>query len=201
MTAHPTGTERRSSVWIIAAFLAGAALSLTLGLYGRIHDPSGERIFSLMFSGTLTMKVWLATGATALALVQLATSLRFFEVMHWPRVAPAWLVPVHRWSGIIAILLTLPVAYHCLWALGFSDATPRRLIHSIAGCLFYGAFLAKMLLLRTERPWPFVASSAAPPAFWPGWVFAIAGGLTFSALVVLWYTSSLWFLTTVGFSF
>lgn len=146
------------------------------------------------------MKVWLTSAAATLGLVQIATALRFFEVARWPRVAPLWLVAVHRWSGTVAVLLTLPVAYHCLWALGFSDLTSRRLIHSVAGCTFYGAFLAKMLLLRTERPWPFVASSVAP-AFWPAWVFAISGGLTFSALVVLWYTSALWFFTTAGLQF
>lgn len=198
--AHPSGAERRSSAWIVAAFLAGAALSLALGVYGRVHEPSEQRIFSLFFSTTLTMKVWLATGAAVLALVQVATSLRFFEVIHWPRSAPEWLVPVHRWSGTAAVVFTLPVAYHCLWALGFSDATTRTWIHSIAGCTFYGAFLAKMLLLRTERPWPFAGATPAP-AFWPGWVFAVAGGLTFSALVFVWYTSALWYLTTIGVRF
>lgn len=197
--AHPAA-PRRSSAWIASAFLAGAALAIAIGVYGQVHDPTGKRIFSLIFTSTLTMKVWFATAAAALAILQLTTSLRFFEVIHWPRVAPAWLVPVHRWSGVIAILLTLPVAYHCLWALGFSDLTTRRLVHSLAGCAFYGAFLAKMLLLRTERPWPFAASAVAP-GFWPGWVFAIAGGLTFSSLVALWFTSSLWFFTTIGLKF
>ena len=198
-TSHG-GSQRRSSGWIVFAFLVGAAVAVLLGEYGRLHAPSGQRVFSFFFSNTLTMKVWLATGGFALALVQLFTSLRFFDVIRWPRTAPAWVVPLHRWSGAIAVLLTLPVAYHCLWSLGFSDITTRRLIHSVAGCAFYGAFVAKMLLLRTERPWPFMPSSAAP-AFWPGWVFAVAGGLTFSALVALWLTSSVWFFTTVGLRF
>ena len=31
----------------------------------------------------------------------------------------AWLANAHRISGRIAFLLTLPVAYHCLWSLGW----------------------------------------------------------------------------------
>jgi hypothetical protein len=42
-------------------------------------------------------------------------------VIRFPRVRPAWLGTAHRLTGTLAFLLTLPVAYHCLWALGFQD--------------------------------------------------------------------------------
>src|SRR4051794_4774226 len=121
MTLAMAVPVRRSSGWIAGAFLFGAAFALLIGVFGHVHDPSGGRIFTLVFTSTLTMKVWLASGAFALALLQVFTSLRFFAVIHWPREAPRWLVPVHRWSGTVAFLLTLPVAYHCVWSLGFSD--------------------------------------------------------------------------------
>ena len=71
--------------------------------------------------------------------------------------------PVHRWSGVVAFLLTLPVAFQCIWSIGFSDDTARTLIHSIAGLLFYGVFAAKMLSLRLRGL--------------PGWTLPVLGGL------------------------
>ena len=35
------------------------------------------------------------------------------------RAAPPWVAIVHRFSGAIAFVLTLPVAFHCIWAIGF----------------------------------------------------------------------------------
>ena len=57
--------------------------------------------------------------------------------------------PAHRWSGASAFVLTLPPAVHCLWSLGFAGDSPRVLVHSLVGCLFYGAYAAKMLGLRS----------------------------------------------------
>jgi hypothetical protein len=34
----------------------------------------------------------------------------------------------------------------------------------------------------------------------PGWTLPVLGGLTFTALVGLWLTSSLWFFTVIGVS-
>ena len=92
---------------------------------------------------------------------------------------------VHKVSGTLAFLISLPVVYHCLWALGFQDTTTRVLIHSLAGCFFYGAFVAKMLWLRA-------------PAL-PGVLLPVVGGSVFTALVVIWLTSSLWFFDNIGF--
>jgi hypothetical protein len=61
------------------------------------------------------------------------------------------------------------------------------LFHSLFGCFFYGAFVAKMLLLTRKGL--------------PGWVIPIAGGLVFFVLVFIWLTSSFWFLQTSGLTF
>ena len=49
----------------------------------------------------------------------------------------AWLVTaLSRCSSLVrraAILLTLPVAYHCIFLLGFGANSPRVLIHSLLG--------------------------------------------------------------------
>jgi hypothetical protein len=76
---------------------------------------------------------------------------------------------------------------HCLYALGFEAYEPRVLVHSLLGCLFYGAFTVKMLAL--------------PRKGLPGWTLPVFGGVVFTALVGLWLTSALWFFTTSGIRF
>src|SRR5881296_445116 len=88
---------------------------------------------------------------------------------------------VHRWSGRTAILLTLPVAYPCVFLLGFGTHSPRVLIHSLLGSALYGAVAAKVLIVRSTRFAP--------------WVLPVAGSLLFSILLGLWLTSALWFFT------
>ena len=174
------------SARLIGPALIGAAVAVALGAYGKAHDPTGSSILGdgLFFSATLNMKAWLATAVVGLALVQVVSALRIYGRFGTGRPA-AWVTTLHRASGITAFLLSLPVVYHCLWALGFQDADTRVLAHSLAGCFFYGAFTAKMLTLRIDPV--------------PGWAIPVLGGLVFTALVVIWLTSSLWFFDNFGF--
>jgi hypothetical protein len=188
MSADP-GTAATTPVPVTRALLlittAGAAVALVLGVYGNVHTPTGIAVNVAGFSGPQEVKVWLATLAAAGALIQLGSALVMYGKI--PVSAGAWASPVHRWSGRIAFLLTVPVAMHCLYALGFQSYDTRVVVHSIVGCLFYGAFTTKMLSLSR--------------AGLPGWTLPVLGGLVFSALVLLWLTSSLWFFTTVGVRF
>jgi hypothetical protein len=167
--------------------LVGAAVAVALGVYANAHDPTGEALFTLFFSATLNMKAWLATVVLLLGGFQVLTAARLFGKIRVPARVPPWLGQVHRLSGTLAFLVSLPVAYHCLWSLGFEsdvDET-RRFVHSLAGCFFYGAFATKVLVVRSRGL--------------PGWALPAAGGAVFTALVVLWVTSSLWFFDHVGF--
>jgi hypothetical protein len=94
---------------------------------------------------------------------------------------------VHRLVGLSAFALSLPIAYHCLWSLGFEGdlGSTRRFVHSIAGCAFYGAFATKVICVRSNRM--------------PAWALPVVGSLVFVLLVVLWLTSSLWFFRHSGF--
>jgi len=56
---------------------------------------------------------------------------------------------VHRWSGRTAILLTIPVAYHCIFLLGFGTYDTRVYIHSLLGSVIYGALIAKVILVHS----------------------------------------------------
>lgn len=176
-------TTNRSESWLFAPLLIGAAVSVALGVYGSLHQPTGIAVNISGFSSQQTVKVWLATGAVALALVQLLSALVMYGKVPAVR-APYWIGTLHRWSGRVAFLLTVPVAVHCLYALGFATFDTRTLVHSLAGCFFFGVFTVKMLIL--------------PRRGVPGWALPLFGGLVFTALAMLWLTSSYWFFTTVG---
>jgi hypothetical protein len=168
---------------LITALLVGAAVALALGVYGHVHDPSQKLVFTLFFSSTIAMKVWFATVALAFAVVQVTTALWLYGKLGVA--VPDWLGNVHRLSGRLAFIFSLPVAYHCLWSLGFQSGSTRVLVHSIFGCCVYGAFAAKVLIVRSRGL--------------PGWALPVAGGVMFSTLVVVWLTSALWFIDHQGF--
>src|SRR5262245_26885503 len=181
-TAPAPGPGTRSAGWLLVPLGAFALVALTVGLIARSTSPGTKDYFQLCFSDPSHRKVWLATAAATLGLFQLFSAAWIFRKLPWSR--PAWINAAHRWSGRIAFLLTLPVAYHCIFKLGFQDATSRTLAHSLLGCAFFGAFAAKVLIVRLHR--------------FPGWVLPTAGGLLFGILIAVWYTSALWFFRLVG---
>jgi hypothetical protein len=189
MHAHP-GTSplpptraASSTAKLVVPCVIGALVALTLGLYGRLHSPTGIAVNIAGFSSPGYVKSWLATVATVLAIVQVVSALVMYGKV--PRVtAPSWIGTLHRWSGRIAFLAAVPVAIHCLYALGFQNYSTRVLLHSIFGCLFFGAFTVKMLIL--------------PKKGLPGWVLPFWGAVVFTALVLIWLTSAYWFFSTFG---
>ena len=168
----------RRRAGLAGVLLLGCAVALALGVYGRGH---GHRrpVFVFGFSGVIQFKVWLATGALVLVAVQVLTALWMWDRLPGAAEAPRWVSPVHRWSGTIAFVALIPVALNCLLTFGFESASTRVVLHSIAGCAFYGAYVAKMLGLRVRGL--------------PGWTLPVLGGLVFTSLVVLWLTSAVWF--------
>jgi len=171
----------------LGAFMAGAAVSVSLGVYGSVHEASEEGPFQLFFSGSTQLKVWFTTVAVILAVVQLMTALRMYGRISFPAVTPPWFGDLHRLSGTTAFIFTLPVAYICLWTFGFnggaSDA--RTLIHSVLGCLFYGALAAKIFVIRKKSG--------------PAWALPVLGGTVFTILIGLFLTSAVWFWSDSGF--
>ena len=175
---------RRSAGWLLVPLVVFALVSLTAGLLAS-GKPSAGGYFDLVFSDPIHMKVWLASAAVALALVQLVTAAWIYRKLPWTK--PAWVNPVHRWSGRLAFVCTLPVAYHCIFKLGYQDATRRVMWHSLLGCAFFGAFGAKVTIVRLRR--------------FPTAVLPIAGGTLFAVLIGVWWTSARWFFDTVGVGF
>ena len=181
-TSAPAIPRTRGSARLVAILVAGAAVSIVLGIYAQEHDPTAEAPYSLVFTSTLQLKVWFATAAVALAVVQVFLGMRIYGKVHIPRTAPTWLGDAHRLVGTVAFALTLPVAYQCLWALGFQSTDTRVLLHSLLGCIFYGAFTIKVLAVRVHGL--------------PGWTLPMVGGLVFAVLVGIWLTSSVWYFTS-----
>jgi mono/diheme cytochrome c family protein len=173
VTPVPAGT--RSWRWVLVPALVGALVSLTAGLLAR-HQPRSTGYFQLFFSDPVHLKAGFATAAVVLACFQLFTAAWIFRKLPWRK--PAWVNPAHRWTGRLAFAFTLPVAYHCIFKLCFQRPDNRVLAHSLFGCAIYGAFAAKVTILRLHR--------------FPRFVLPVAGGLLFATLIGVWYTSALW---------
>ena len=165
----------RSYRWVGVPLVVFALVSLTAGVLAA-HEPRSKGYFRLFFSDPLHLKAGFATGAAVLACFQVFTAAWIFRKLPWRK--PAWVNPVHRWSGRLAFAFTLPVAYHCIFKLGFRSPNNRVLAHSLLGCAVYGAFAAKVTVVRLHR--------------FPRPVLPLAGGLLFAALIAVWYTSALW---------
>ncbi len=139
-----------------------------------------------VFSSTIAAKSWLATAAVVLVVVQLLTASRM-----WGRIGRLVPLPVpvvariHRWSGRLAFVCTLPVFFHCVFILGWRTSDLRVAVHAVAGSFVYGVFAAKVLIVRSRA--------------YPHWVPPVAGGTLAALLVTLWLTSGLWYFTNVRF--
>ena len=146
----------------------------------HVPDYSGTALFGRTATDTLPLKSWLATGLLALAAVQLGLALWIYGRLPGIGVAAARTGNVHRAFGIVAVLVTLPIAYHCAFAYGVKTNIDTRIaVHSLAGCFLYGAIAAKLIVVRSRRL--------------PGWALPVAGGTLVVLVAVLWYTSALWY--------
>jgi hypothetical protein len=145
-------------------------------------------IMTSVFTSTIAAKAWFATAAIVFAIVQVTTGARIFG--HLQRFVPIGrphVNRVHRWSGRLAILCTLPVAFHCIFILGFKTTDARVLVHSIAGSLVYGVVAVKVFFVHDDDH--------------PRWTLPLVGGTLFAVLATLWGTGSLWYFTQVRFGF
>lgn len=181
MTDEARTVAGRQSVSVVRLLIpVGVALAVTGAVYlvtQLITPDINTSLFGQSAADTFSLKSWLANGVLALAAFQLYSALWIYGRVPWRK--PAWLGRVHRASGYAAIVLSLPIAYHCLFAYGFRDFDRRTVVHSIAGCFFYGAFAAKVIVVRSRRL--------------PGWALPVAGGTMVTLVVVLWYSAALWY--------
>ncbi|HEV3290848.1 MAG TPA: DUF6529 family protein [Streptosporangiaceae bacterium] len=162
------------------AVLLAAAVTGALLIAGRVHRPDySASIFGQTAIGALALKSWLASITLGLAAGQLVLALWLYRKLPGRPVPRRWVAPAHRLNGVALIAITIPVAVHCLIAYGVQLTSLRVAVHSLAGCFLYGAFAAKILLVRSRRL--------------PGWVLPVAGGTLVVVVAVLWYTAALWY--------
>ncbi|MDQ2982437.1 MAG: DUF6529 family protein [Actinomycetota bacterium] len=145
-------------------------------------------VMTSVFSSTIAGKAWLASAAGLLAVIQVSTGARIFGKLQGviPLRQP-WVGRIHRWSGRLAVFFTLPVAFHCIFLLGFQTTSARVLAHSIVGSLLYGIVAVKLFFVHDPLH--------------PRWVLPVVGGTLFAAIATLWGTGSLWYFTEVRFGF
>jgi hypothetical protein len=177
--------ERRPRRWLAVPLVVFALVAVSAGVLAREVGGSGGEYFDLFFRDTIHMKVWLGSAALALGVLQLVTAAWIYGKLPWRK--PAWVNSLHRWSGRLAFVLVLPVAYHCIFLLGFQTGTTRSYAHSLLGAAFFGAYAAKVTIVKLRR--------------FPTSVLPLAGGFLFLVLLVVWWTSSLWFFRTVDTGF
>ena len=145
-------------------------------------------LMTSVFSSTIAGKAWFATAAVAFGVVQVSTGARIFgKLERIVRIPRPHVNRVHRWAGRLAILCTLPVAFHCIFILGFQDVNARVLAHSIVGSFVYGVVAVKIFFVHDRDH--------------PRWTLPLVGGTLFAVLVTLWATSALWYFTNVRFAF
>lgn len=177
--AQPAPT--RASLLLIPLLL-GAVVAVALGVFGRTHHPAGHVAWLGPFPSMSSMKVWLTLVVLGFAAIQLITALWMYGKLGLRQ--PAWLGKLHKTTGGIAFVVSLPVAAACLWALGFQSYNARVLWHGLFGCAFYGFFVAKVLVLHSKRL--------------PSWALPVVASLLLTAVVGAGLTGAVWYINAFG---
>ncbi len=177
----PDATGRRSAAVRLAGIgLLAAGVGVALYVAGRLHTPNFTfSLFGRVGLDAIALKAVLATIALGLAVLQVLLALWIYRKLPLAGSPPRPARLAHRVIGLGLFALTVPIAVHCLLAYGVQLTSLRVAVHSIAGCFFYGAFTAKVLLVHSRRL--------------PGWALPVAGGTLAVVVGVLWYTSALWY--------
>jgi len=161
MTTPGARGGRSTAARLAAIGLLGAAVTAALYAVGRLRAPD------------------YTVSVLGLAVVQVLLALWLYRKLPLAGSAPRPVRLSHRIIGFGLFALTVPIAVHCLLAYGVQLTSTRVAVHSLAGCVFYGAFTAKVLIVQSRRL--------------PGWALPAAGGLLAVLVAVLWYTSALWY--------
>ncbi|MFD9499117.1 DUF6529 family protein [Streptomyces sp. NPDC060035] len=187
---HGEEGGRNLATRAVLAVLVPVAVGVGIYLYGTHHTPDYDNgLFGEHGDAAVDLKAQLSTALLALALIQLGLALWMYGRVPGARPAPRPVRLGHRVLGFLTFLFSLPIAYHCLVTYGVETTDPRTAIHSFGGCALYGAFVAKVIVVRSRRL--------------PGRLLPVMGALLVLGVALLWYTAALWALngdSVPGFS-
>jgi len=174
---RPSPARAGALLVLIAALSAGVAVAIWV--IGRNHTPQYTTdLFGARGADAVTLKARMGSALFSLALVQLVAALWMYGRLPRVAAAPRAVRVAHRVVGWVAFLLSVPIAFHCVRTYGVETTSARVQLHSVAGCALYGAFVAKVLVVRSRRL--------------PGWTLPAAGSALFVAIGLLWYSGALW---------
>ncbi|WP_426404942.1 DUF6529 family protein [Streptomyces sp. R-07] len=179
------GTRRGRAVRVALWALLPVATVVGVYWFGRAHTPSyATSLFGTRFGDAQQLKAELGTALLGLALIQLLLALWLYGRLPGLGTAPQPVGRIHRLVGLAAFLISLPIARHCLVGYGVELTDARTALHSLSGCFLYGAFVAKVIVVRHRRL--------------PGWVLPVAGGALVLTIALLWYSAAFWYLNTLN---
>jgi Family of unknown function (DUF6529) len=180
MSAPDAAGRRSAAVRLAGIALVATGVAVALYVAGRLHTPNFTfSLFGRVGLDAIALKAVLATIVVGLAVLQVLLAVWMYQKLPLAGSPPRPVRLAHRVIGFGLFALTVPIAVHCLLAYGVQLTSLRVAVHSIAGCFFYGAFAAKVLLVQSRRL--------------PGWALPVAGGTLAVVVGVLWYTSALWY--------
>jgi Family of unknown function (DUF6529) len=180
MTAHSAPGRRTAALRLAGIGLLAAGVAVALYVAGRVHTVNpAVSLFGRQYAAAIALKSLLATVVLGLAVLQVLLALWMYRKLPLADSPPRPVRITHRAAGFVLLALTLPIAAHCLIAYGVQLTSTRVAVHSLAGCFFYGAFAAKVLLVQTRRI--------------PRWVLPAAGGTLAIVVAVPRYSSAPWY--------
>jgi hypothetical protein len=161
-------------IGVLGIVVAGAVYA-----FGTVHTPDyAVSLFGRQDGSANLLKAQLGTAMLGLAVYQLILALWMYGRLPGVNAAPQAAHSAHRIGGILVLLVSLPIAYHCITAYGVQMTTARITLHSLAGCFFFGAFVAKVAIVRSRHL--------------PGLALPLAGGTLITLIALLWYSAALW---------
>ena len=154
---------RQVPLWGLAA---GAAVALALGVYSVLHQPTGRDFVLYGFESAASWKNALTLVVAVLLIAQAALGFKLAGIFGLRATTRPWLLEFRRLLATLAVGFSLPVAFHCVWVLGFGSDSPSITLHSILGCIAYGCVVAAM--------WPDNGKRAQVDTGGGNWVRAVA---------------------------
>ena len=140
---------RQVPLW---GLVAGAAVAVALGVYSVLHQPTGRDFVLYGFESAASWKNALTLVVALLLVAQAALSFKLAGLFGLRATTRPWLSELRRLLATLAVGFSLPVAFHCVWVLGFgSDSLALSTLHSILGCVAYGCVVAALWPDRAER--------------------------------------------------